>query len=547
MRKPMAALLVAVALLAACGSEAPVGREGGEIVVAAEQWPECLNPITTCANASWLHWSVLQHILPKAMTFDKDSNFVASPLITEAPTLENEGLTEDPFSVTYKINEDAVWDDGSPITSADFEFTWQSQLKSKGSLTTAGFDKIESIDTSEPKTAVIKFKEPYADWWDLFGGNTTFVIKKGAFKSPDVSAQMKSMIDFSGGPWKLQSWDKQQAVLVRNDAYWGTKPKLERVVFVPRTDQTTEVNALLSGEVSAIYPQPTVTMPDQFDKAGNVEFTVGAGTTYEGLWLNHSKPPLNEKAVREALAYAVNRQAVVDTIIKPINPDAEVLNCAGWVPTVGEWCDNTDFEKYTYDIEKAKSILEGAGWTAGAGGIYSKGGKPLRIEWTTTAGNKGREDTQALVKEQAKAAGFDLVIKNTEAGNFFENKLPKLDFMMGEYAQVASPDPSVASLYPCAQIPSQKNEFSGQNYTAWCNEDADKLVADADREVDPEKRAEIVHQIGDVVAQDIVWIPLYQKPLITAWRTDRVAGPLGDFNTTPLASFQNLHEWGAAG
>jgi peptide/nickel transport system substrate-binding protein len=330
---------------------------------------------------------------------------------------------------------------------------------------------------------------------------------------------------------------------VPNERYWGPKPKLEQVTFVPRTDQATEVNSLLSGEVSVIFPQPTVTMRSQFEKAGNVEFVVGAGTTYEGLWPNHSKPPLNDKAVREALAYAVDRQAVVDTIIKPINPDAEVLNCTGWVPTVGEWCDGTDFEDFTYDADKAKGILQGAGWQLGSDGIFAKGGQRLSIQFSTTTGNKGREDTQALLKEKAKAAGIDLVIQNFEAGNLFENKLPKLDYMLAEYAQIASPDPSVTSLYLCDQIPKDANQFSGQNFNAWCNEEADAAIKAADKEIDVPKRVELTHKIGDLAREDIVWIPLYQKPLITAWRSDRVGGPIGDYTINPLSSFYKMNEW----
>jgi peptide/nickel transport system substrate-binding protein len=285
-------------------------------------------------------------------------------------------------------------------------------------------------------------------------------------------------------------------------------------------------------------------MAKQFKaRAKTVEFTVGAGTTYEGLWPNHSKPPLKEKAVREGLAYAVDRQAVVDTIIKPINPDAKVLNCAGWVPGVGEWCDNTDFASFRYNPTKAKSVLQAAGWKLGSDGIFAKGGQRLSIQFSTTAGNKGREDTQALLKEKAKAAGIELAIKNYEAGDLFENRLPKLEFVMAEYAQVASPDPAVTSLYLCDQIPSQANQFSGQNFNAWCNRDADAAVKAADKEIDVPKRTELTKKIGDFVRRDVVWIPMYQKPLITAWRSDRVTGPIGDFNSSPLASFYNMHTW----
>jgi peptide/nickel transport system substrate-binding protein len=552
-KRRLGALLCVLGLVAlSCGKESGGGggegggAAGGSIVLGAEQFPDCLNPVDSCANASWLGWGVTQHVLPKAMAFTKEGIFVSTPLLTEAPSLDNGGITKDPFAVTYKINPDAVWDDGTPITSKDFEFTWQAHMKTKGSLFTTGYDKITSVDTKDPATAVVNYKEPYADWPDNFGGNTDFVLKKAAFpKGPNLAGTMQQDIPFSGGPWKLKSYSKNQIVLVPNAKYWGPKPKFTRATFVPREESNTEITSLLSGEVAAIYPQPTVDMPKRFKTNSNVKFIVGGGTTYEGLWLNLAKPPLNDKAVREALFWATDRQAVLDAIIKPIQPDATLLNCAGWVPNVGKWCDNTDFADFDkYDSAKAKQILEGDGWKLGSDGIYAKAGQRLSLQFSTTTGNKGREDTQALLKEKWKAAGIELIVKNFASPSpIFTDVLPKGNFSVSEYAQVASPDPGVTALYDCAQIPTAANDYSGQNFSRWCNQRASELAKASDREVDPAKRLTIIQQLGDIVREDLVWLPLYQKPLITAWRTDKVAGPISEYNSTGLASFYNLAEW----
>jgi ABC-type transport system substrate-binding protein len=124
------------------------------------------------------------------MEVDPKGNFVASDLLTETPSLQNGDIKMDPFSVTYTIRSEAVWDDGTPITSEDVSFTWDAIMKTKGTLSTTGYDQIASIDTSDPKVAVIHFKAPYADWWDLFGGNSAngVILKEAAFPNgPDVS------------------------------------------------------------------------------------------------------------------------------------------------------------------------------------------------------------------------------------------------------------------------------------------------------------------------------------------------------------------------
>src|SRR4051794_5363262 len=181
------------------GANSSGAKQGGELVIGAEQFPDCLNPITQCANSSWLHWAVDMHVLPKLMTFDKNSNFIASPVLKEAPTIDNGDIQPDPFVLTFKLNPDAKWDDGSPITSADIEFTWQAYLKTTGTIGTVGYDAIDSIDTSDPQKAVIHFKSPFADWPDLFGGNSAYVLKKAAFPNgPDTSQTMATDLPFSG-------------------------------------------------------------------------------------------------------------------------------------------------------------------------------------------------------------------------------------------------------------------------------------------------------------------------------------------------------------
>ncbi len=521
------------------------GQNAGPLVLGAEQFPECLNPIDSCANASWEDWAVVDHVLEKAMTITPQGTFEATPLLTEAPTLANGDLTQNPFSVKYKINPKAVWDDGTPVTSKDFEFTWQAHMKTKGSIFTTGYDKITSVDTTDPHTAIVHYSQIYADWPDNFGGNTDYVLKAAAFpKGPDISGQVQTNIPFSDGPYKLTSFNKNELVLTANDKWWGPKPNFSPVTVVPRTDSNTEVTSLLSGEVSAIYPQPSVTLAQRLKSNPKVKYRVGGGSSYEGVWLNLAKAPLNDIKVREALFWATDREAVVNTIIKPSDPDAAVLNCAGWVPNVGPWCDNTQFANFHYDPNQAKSILTADGYKLGSDGIFAKNGQRLSLTFSTTTGNKGREDTEALLKEKWKAAGIEMVVKNYNSPSpIFTDILPKGNFQVAEYAQVASPDPGVTSIYACDQIPSAANQYAGQNFSFWCNQQATNVMKQSDLQLDPAKRLPLIKQVGAFVRQDLVWLPLYQKPLITAWRTDKIGGPIGAYNETGLGGFYNLYAW----
>jgi peptide/nickel transport system substrate-binding protein len=557
------AVLSVVAIVAtACGGgagqptrspTAPTVRKGGQIVIAAEQWPECVNPITSCSSATWYWYSVALHVLPRAMVLDLQGNFIASPMLVEAPTLENGGVTQNPFTITFKINPKAVWEDGSPITSADFDFTWRAIMNTDGAYTRVGYQDIESIDTSDPATAVISFKNVFVDWPDLFGGVYQGIFKKAAFptadaEKPNLKDEMQETVPFSGGPWVMQSWSKDQVVFTRNDRYYGKVANLDQVTIVPRTDQATEIQSLLTGEVAAIYPQPSdVSLLDQVATNQNVKAVGSDGGYYEALWYNHASAPLDDPKVREAVSYAVDRQAVIDAIIKLNNPNAEVLNCGLLsFPNIGNWCQTKPFEQFTYDPDKAKSILESAGYDCSATPC-TKGGKKLVIEYSTVATNTRRTTTQELLKDKALQAGIEFKIKNYDAGVLFGDIGPKGKFTMADYATGGSVDPSITSTLACENIPTAENEFAGGNWNRWCNQQATDLMHQSDQELDPARRLELFNQIYALEAQDFVILPLYVLPNVGAWRTDKVAGPLQDYIPSNLGMFFNMNEWFRAG
>ena len=141
------------------GSSSAAAKKGGTIILGAEQWPECLNPITQCSNSSWMHWGVDIHVLPKLMTFDEQGNFIPSPVLDGMPTIDGKGSGKNetaPFSVTFKIKQAAVWDDGSPITSDDLQFTLDAKLNTTGVVSKVGYTDVDKIESSDSgKTAKV--------------------------------------------------------------------------------------------------------------------------------------------------------------------------------------------------------------------------------------------------------------------------------------------------------------------------------------------------------------------------------------------------------
>jgi peptide/nickel transport system substrate-binding protein len=525
--------------------------KGGEIVVAAEQWPECISPITQCGAATWTWYSVLEQVLPYAMVLDLQGNFVASPTLSEAPTLDNGGLTQDPFTVTFRISPEAVWEDGSPITSKDFDFTWKAIMNTTGAYNQAGYSEIESIDTTDPATATIAFKSVYVDWPDLFGGVYQGIFKAAAFPefadsdTPNLENEMLDNMPFSGGPFVLDSWSADQAVFSANPNCFGRCPNLDGFTIVPRIDQATEINSLLTGEVSAIYPQPSdVSLIDQVASNPNVKAVGSDGAYFEALWFNHEAEPVNDLAVRQAIGYAVDRQAVIDAIIKLNNQNAAVLTC-GFVafPHIGEWCSTQYFEEFTYDPAKAKEILTGAGYDCSAEGeACTKDGEPLVVQYSTVSTNTRRTTTQELLKDKALDAGIEFRIKNYDAGILFGDIGPGGKYDMADYATGGSVDPSITGSFGCDAVPTETDP-GGANWQRWCNEEADALMKQSDTELDSGGRLDLLNQVYALEEQDMLSLPLYVLPNVGAWRTDKITGPIDSYVPSNLGMFYNIWEW----
>jgi len=460
------------------------------------------------------------------------------------------------MTLTININPKAVWDDGSPITEADYKCSFDAIMNTPGSNSTAGYDKIASVDKgSSAQQVVVKFKEVYAPYKDLFGEGR--LIKAAAVKDcKDVSKDFQDNIPFSAMPYKIQSWSKDQLVLVKNDKYYGNDPgKVAQIVMVPKADSDTEIASLVSGETDFIFPQAYAGIKEALADP-NIKSTPGYGTNYEGLYFQEDKNctpdatrscAFKDDAFRKAFAKSIDRNLILSNIYDPIFPGGPLLNCGLWVPTIGPWCDNTIFGKADgtdgyYDQAAADKILTDAGWAKGSDGMWAKGGTSPQIHWIINSGNTRRESTQALMIPELKKAGFNIMADNCDAACYFQQRLPALKYDMAMYINTAAPDPSVTSIMSCTQVPAPANNNQGQNSAGWCDQAASDNMAKSDATIDEKARADLIHKIGKALATDAVMLPLYQFPNVAAWRTDQVGGPV-DMDAANFMGFQNINQW----
>lgn len=553
-RRVLVAALAVTALigsLAACTSSSSTPEpsdvavvDGGEIVIGAEQEPDCADWIATCAGSIWGSYIMQTPTLPGVFqTRQVDDEWVPVPsdLVTEEPVAEV--AADGTQTITYTINPDAVWSDGEPITSADFEYTALQIRDGDDIFDKTGYDRITAIDASDPKTVVVTLSSAYAGWRTLF--SVYGLMPAHLLDGKDRSALMSDGYDFSGGPWKIEKWTRGTSVtLVPNENYWGEKPHLDKVTFLFLPDTTAAFQALKSGQVSALYPSPQLDAINQIE-AGlpGIKSQVDARSgNLEAIWLNNSAAPFDSVAVRQALAYSIDRDAIVKRLFGALGIDKAQQSFN--TPMVAPFAAD-DFSEYTLDLDKVDELMEGDGWAKNADDVWAKDGETATFSIKTLAGNKRRDLTVQVLQSQLKDAGFEMTIDQVTPADLFGTIAPEGDFQAGLWALVDTfPDPTLSSTFSSVNIPSEANGFSGINFYRTNIPGLDDLLGQVDSELDVDARISASHDADALIAENVPSLPLDTVPNVLLW-SDKVGGPL---QINPVEGpFWNLAQWGLVG
>ncbi|MDF0513915.1 ABC transporter substrate-binding protein [Agromyces sp. H3Y2-19a] len=555
-RRPVRAAAVLIATLAvasvsACSatSAEPTDTpnltvtDGGELVIGAEQEPDCADWIATCAGSIWGSYIMQVPTMPVAFEtrlVDDVWTPVASDLMSEEPEAVMQG---DKQVITYRLNPEAVWSDGTPITSADFAYTAMQIRDGDDIFDKSGYTGIESVETPDPQTAIVTLGSSYAGWRSLF--SVYGVLPSHLLDGKDRAAIMKDGYDFSGGPWKIESWDRGTSVtLVPNEEYWGEQPHLDKVTFMFLPDTAAAFQALKSGQVDALYPSAQLDALKQIE-AGlpGISSSIDARSgNLEALWFNNSVAPFDSKAVRTAIAYSLDRDAIVKRLFGELGIDSAQQSFN--TPIVGAF-GGDDFAEYTKDLDQVDEIMTDDGWEKNADGVWAKDGETASFTLETLAGNKRRDLTVQVIQSQLQEAGFEMDIKSVTPADLFGTIAPEGDFQAGLWAIVDTfPEPTLSASFTSTNIPSEANGYSGINFFRADIPELDGLLAQVDDELDQDARVAASIEADRLIAEEVPSIPIDTVPNVLLWN-QKVGGPL---SINPVEGpFWNLAAWGLAG
>ncbi|MCU1661492.1 MAG: extracellular solute-binding protein family 5 [Pseudonocardia sp.] len=494
-------------------------KQGGQVSFAIEKNIDNWNLNSSEGNVFETNMA-LKPLLPYTFITTPDLKSTLNPdYVTSADV-----TSTSPFVVTYKINPKASWDDGTPVTADDFVFNWKTQdgrdCPACETAGNGGYDQIASVVGSDGgKTVTVTFSKPYTDWKGVFNSAAPLYPAHIAAQHGDLNtpAGLKSGFDYLGstpvnytaGPYKVDSWQPNVALtLVPNPAWWGTKPKLDRLVFRVITDATQEPLALQNNEVQVIYPQPQVDLVSQVAQIPNVSQTQGLGLTWEHFDFNLVNPFLADKALRQAMYTAINRDDIIAKTVGQFNPEVKPLNSHMFIPQQDGYTDAvTPTGQGSGNIDAAKKILTDAGYTGVGTALVAPNGQAVpsfRIRYTV--GNAVRQSECELFASYVKNLGINVTVVPTDS---LGKTTSSGDFDIIVFAWVQSP-----FVFGGAQ--QLWLSTSGSNYGKYNNPQVDQLINEAAASTDIAAATKQLNDADKIMSDDAYVLPLYQKPTFVA-------------------------------
>jgi peptide/nickel transport system substrate-binding protein len=464
---------------------------------------------------------------------------------TSAPTTEAVTTTAadecpDVFCVRYHIRPEAAWADGVPVTSDDFVFTYETVADLELEISNRrGYNQITGYEVIDDKTVVFAFGAIYAPWQTLF----SIVLPEHTLRDGQFNSIWDEAITMGSGPFAFSEWaPDEKIVLQRNLNYWGdASGDVQTVELVFLEEPEAQVDALAREEIDMIYPQPQVSLVAEVDGIDGVEWEGGLDSTWEHIDFNQDDTRLQNLWIRQAIAQGIDRDAIVEALVRPFAPDAEPLGNSVWMNGSANYEDHFN-ERFPYDPAGAEKLLVDNGCIKGEDGIYECGGQRMSFTWTATAGNDARSLQFEMAQADLQEIGIELSAKFAPASEVFADANIFGDagaWQIMNFAWIGSLDPAGQNtLYYCEGEAS--NGFGELNNLRYCDEEVDALIRSTDGMVDPIERAATYNQADELWLAGIPMIPLYQKPTLFAWNSV-IVGPQS--SATHVGPFWNIGDW----
>lgn len=524
-RSILARLLVAamvLGLISACTSapstsESKSGQPAAEKPPVLLNWgmtaePESLNPLGSVSLAA--------ATIYRGLLFDTLVNWTEKMEV--GPWLATEWqVAGDQKIWTFKLRPGVKWHDGQPLTSEDVKFTIEYIRDNQIPARLSYVKDIAQVETPDPETVVVTLAAPSAVFLPSMADVP--ILPKHIWSQVDPAKAKEVPYDppIGSGPFKFSQWEKGSFILFEaNKEYWNGAPKVDRVVARFYPSMETMLLALKQGDIDFIGSEIPVNAVKDLQNTANIHVDVLPNFYFREISINTSdfgkqNPSLKDKRVRQALAHAVDKKKLDDVIHQGYaEPGSTIVH-----PASGFW-HNNQIKEMAFDLNQANALLDAAGYTERDADGVRKNAEGTRLEYELLVVKKFPEEVRAaeMIRDWWQQIGVATKVTVADGGTIVSLNYPNYEHDMFLWGYSGRPDPNfILRIMLTSQI-------QGAADAGYSNPEYDRLFDEQARELDRERRKQIVDEMQRIVYEDSPYIVLYYTPAISAYRSDCFSG-----------------------
>jgi len=478
------------------------GQEGDWLVWAMRVEPKTLNQINVDSDI-YSRWITLRNIYEPLMVYDFD-NVKLKPLLAQSYEISKDGL-----EITFYLRNDVYFSDGVPITADDVLFTYNTVIDPNvdaANLSNLYVD-VDRAEKINDKTIKFYMKRPYFKALEVLSFWDIGIYPKHIYKYKDAK-QFNHRISnpIGSGPYLFERWDTgNEIVLRKNENYWGAKPRIKKIVYKFITNPIAAIQSQRAHKIDLTIPEP-----DQFadlvaDKDFNNDFdclTVWSpGVPFYYIGWNQDRPYFSDPRVRLAMTLSINRDQIVNHLIKGYG---KIITGSFYINSSQ---NDSAIKPLPYDIEKAKNLLDEAGWSDHDGdGIRDKNGIPFRFKFLYSVESDVYTRLASFLKDEFIKIGADLIPDPYE----WSVLVPKISDRQFDAMVMGWGGDIVEDFYQIFHSSQIGNR--GSNYVGFRNAQADDLLEKIRVTIEPEQSYILCHRFHQIIHKEQPYTFLFARP-----------------------------------
>jgi peptide/nickel transport system substrate-binding protein len=492
---------------------------GDALVVGSIGEPSTLIPLLASDSASH---EVAGQIYNGLVRYDKNLNL-------EGELAESWDVSRDGLTITFHLRRGVKWHDGQAFTSHDVLYTYRVTIDPKTPTAySEDFKQVKRAEAPDAYTFRVIYGKPFAPALASWG---MAILPAHLLEGKDITKSPLARQPIGTGPYRFIDWVVgQKLVLESNHEYYEGRPYIDRYVYRIIPDTSTMYMELKAGTLdmmglSPVQYQRQTNTPEFLSHFNKYRYPASM-YTYLGYNLRH--PLFKDKRVRQAITSAINK----DEIIQGVQLGMGQVAHGPYKP--GTWACNPHIKDFDYNPERAKQLLNEAGWKeTNSDGILVKDGKPFQFTILTNQGNAERLKTAQIIQKRLRKIGIEVKVRPVEWAAFLKQFVDKGDFAAIILGWTIGPDPDLFDIWH-----SSKTNPKELNFIGFKNAEVDRLLDEGRGTFDQEKRRRCYWRIQEILAEEQPYTFLYVPDALPV-ASARFRG----IEPAPLGIMYNFIKW----